>query len=118
MRNKECSEEVKQLIKDGRKKFVRVDEGAFLYSMGVHSFRKLAAEANAVYHIKKTVLVNTKIVDEYLEHFRDAYAEYRSIKEENKELQMAKHNLERFLNQQDKEQKAKEKQHNKNGQSL
>ena len=71
MRNKECSEEVKQLIKDGRKKFLRVDEGAFLYSMGVHSFRKLAAEANAVYHIKKTVLVNTKIVDEYLEHFRD-----------------------------------------------
>ena len=36
----------------------------------------------------------------------------------NKELQMAKHNLERFLNQQDEEQKAKEKQHNKNGQSL
>ena len=49
---------------------------------------------------------------------KDAYAEYRSIKEENKELQMAKHNLERFLNQQDEEQKAKEKQHNKNGQSL
>ena len=31
---------------------------------------------------------------------------------------MAKHNLERFLNQQDEEQKVKEKQHNKNGQSL
>lgn len=40
------------------------------------------------------------------------------IKEENKELQMAKHNLERFLNQQEEEQKEKEKQHNKNGQSL
>ena len=39
-------------------------------------------------------------------------------KEENKELQMAKHNLERFLNQQEEEQKEKEKQHNKSGQSL
>lgn len=55
---------------------------------------------------------------ELLQKKKDAYAEYRSIKEENKELQMAKHNLERFLNQQDEEQKAKEKQHNKNGQSL
>ena len=55
---------------------------------------------------------------ELLQKKKDAYAEYRSIKEENKELQMAKHNLERFLNQQDEEQKVKEKQHNKNGQSL
>lgn len=55
---------------------------------------------------------------ELLQKKKDAYAEYRSIKEENKELQMAKHNLERFLNQRDEEQKAKEKQHNKNGQSL
>ena len=55
---------------------------------------------------------------ELLQKKKDAYAEYRSIKEENKEQQMAKHNLERFLNQQDEEQKAKEKQHNKNGQSL
>lgn len=55
---------------------------------------------------------------ELLQKKKDAYAEYRSIKEENKELQMAKHNLERFLNQQDEEQKEKEKQHNKSGQSL
>ena len=41
-----------------------------------------------------------------------------TVKEENKELQMAKHNLERFLNQQDEEQKEKEKQHNRSGQSL
>ena len=53
-----------------------------------------------------------------LQKKKDAYAEYRTIKEENKELQMAKHNLERFLNQQDEEQKEKEKQHNRSGQSL
>ena len=49
---------------------------------------------------------------------KNAYAEYRRIKEENKELQMAKHNLERFLNQQEEEQKQKEKQQSKSGQSL
>ena len=30
---------------------------------------------------------------------KDAYAVYRRIKKENKELQIAKHNLKRFLNQ-------------------
>lgn len=53
---------------------------------------------------------------ELLKKKKDAYAEYRRIKEENKELQMAKHNLERFLNQQEEEQK--EKQQSKSGQSL
>lgn len=55
---------------------------------------------------------------ELLKKKKDAYAEYRKIKEENKELQMAKHNLERFLNQQEEERKQKEKQHSKSGQSL
>ena len=53
---------------------------------------------------------------ELLQKKKDAYAEYRRIKEENKELQMAKHNLERFLNQQEEEQKQKEKQQSKSGQ--
>lgn len=71
MRNKECSEEISKLIKEGRKKFVRIDEGATLYSIGKNSFRQLAFDAKATYHIRKTVLVNTQILDEYLEHFRD-----------------------------------------------
>lgn len=71
---------------------------------------EMADEAGAIYRIDGTVLINRDIFDEY--------AEYRMIKEENKELQMAKHNLERFLNQQEEEQKEKEKQHNKSGQSL
>lgn len=54
---------------------------------------------------------------ELLKKKKDAYAEYRRIKEENKELQMAKHNLERFLNQQEEERKQKEKQQSKSGQS-
>ena len=59
------------LIAYGKKKFVRYDEGAKLYSMGLHSFQELAKEANAVYHVKRIVLVNTEVIDEYMENFRD-----------------------------------------------
>lgn len=69
----EMDGEMKELIKDGRKKFVRFDEGAMLYSMGINSFRQLARDAGAVYHIKKIALVNIKLVDEYMERFRDEY---------------------------------------------
>ena len=54
---------------------------------------------------------------ELIKKKKDAYAEYRKMKEENKELQMAKHNLERFLNQQEEERKQKEKQQSRSGQS-
>ena len=63
--------DIAERIKDGRKKFVRYDEGAVLYSMGYQTFRKLAIEAEAVYHIKGFVLVNTDIIDDFLESFRD-----------------------------------------------
>lgn len=51
---------------------------------------------------------------ELLQKKKEAYSEYRVIKEENRELQMSKHNLERFLNQQEEEQKEKYKQHKRN----
>ena len=54
-----------------KKKFVRYAEGAQLYSMGLHTFQELAKDAKAVYHVKRVVLVNTEIVEEYLENFRD-----------------------------------------------
>ena len=62
--------DLEKLVK-GRKKFVRYEEGAQLYSMGLHTFQELAKDAKAVYHVKRVVLVNTEIVDEYLENFRD-----------------------------------------------
>ena len=45
----------------------RYDEGAILYSMGIHSFMDLANEAKAVYRIKRICLVNTEKLDEYIE---------------------------------------------------
>ena len=63
--------DLEKLVKRGRKKSVRYEEGAQLYSMGLHTFQELAKDAKAVYHVKRVVLVNTEIVDEYLENFRD-----------------------------------------------
>lgn len=72
-RKKPDTDHMKSLVKDGRKKFVRYDEGAILYSVGLNTFRKIAQDAGALYHLGRTVLVNTELVDEYLEHFRDEY---------------------------------------------
>lgn len=64
--------ELEKMLQYGRKKFVRYDEGAKIYSMGLHYFQNLAKDAGAVYKIKGVVLVNTQVVDEYLETFREA----------------------------------------------
>lgn len=64
-------EDIEQLVKVGGKKFVRYEEGAKLFSMGIHSFEDLAKEAGAVYRIRRVVLVNVKKVEEYLENFCD-----------------------------------------------
>ena len=61
--------ELEKLIQGGKKKFVRYAEGAALYSLGLHTFQEIAKEANAVYKVKRCVLVNTEKVDEYLENF-------------------------------------------------
>ena len=63
--------EIEKMLQYGRKKFVRYDEGAQIYSMGLHTFQDLAKEAGAIYRIKRVVLVNTDIIDEYLENFKE-----------------------------------------------
>ncbi len=66
-KQKEKLEKLERLVPNGKKKWVRYDEGAQLYSMGIHSFQKLAKEARAVYHVGRVVLINTEKVDEYIE---------------------------------------------------
>ena len=61
--------EVKDLeaqVQNGNKRFVRYAEGAALYSLGLHTFQEIAKEANAVYKVKRCVIVNLDIVYEYL----------------------------------------------------
>ena len=60
------------MVGTGKKKFVRYAEGAQLYSLGLHTFQEIAKEANAVYRVKRCILVNTEKVDEYLENFCEA----------------------------------------------
>ena len=50
--------------------YIRYEDGAKRYSMSVHSFMKLAAEAHAVHKINRISLVNVKRFEEYLETFR------------------------------------------------
>lgn len=64
-------ENLEELIGKRKKKFVRYDEGAALYSIGLHSFMDLAKEAKAIYRVKRMVLVNIDLIDEYLENFRE-----------------------------------------------
>lgn len=63
--------QLEKLVRERRKKFVRYAEGAQLYSMGLHTFQNLAKDAGAIYRIKRVVLVNLDIIDEYLEAFRE-----------------------------------------------
>mgnify|MGYP003306828159 CR=1 FL=1 len=51
--------QLENLVVTGKKKFVRYAEGAQLYSLGLHTFQEIAKEANAVYKVKRCVLVNT-----------------------------------------------------------
>lgn len=53
------------------KKFVRYQEGAEKYSIGLTKFQELAKEAKAVYKIDKIALVNCEIFEKYLETFRE-----------------------------------------------
>lgn len=53
------------------KKFVRYQEGAERYSLGLTKFQELAKEAKAVYKVDKVALVNCDIFEKYLETFRE-----------------------------------------------
>ena len=62
--------ELEPMVKSGEKRFVHYQEGAELYSMGLRTFEQIAKEAGAIYKIRRLVLVNLDIFDEYLDTFR------------------------------------------------
>ena len=51
------------------KKFVRYQEGAEKYSLGLTKFQEQDKEAKAVYKIDKVALANCEIFERYLESF-------------------------------------------------
>ena len=62
-----------QRVIERKKKYVRYQEGAELYSMGVNTFREVARDAKATVRIKGIVLVNIEILEEYLELFMEDF---------------------------------------------
>ena len=56
--------------KEKKKKFVRYQEGADIYSMSVRKFQDLAKDAGAINKVGKMALVNCEIFDQYMETFK------------------------------------------------
>ena len=63
--------ELEILLTGKKKKYVRYEEGAILYSLGINSFRQNAQDAHAIVRLKRIALVNVEVLDEYLESFRE-----------------------------------------------
>ena len=61
---------------EAAKKFVRYADGAKMYSMGMTKFQEVAKDAKACYKIGQLVLVNTEMLDKYLETFHITDAEF------------------------------------------
>ena len=55
------------LFNSGEKKYVRYEEGAYLYSMGRKTFTDLAKEADAVRKIGGVCLVSIEKLNKYIE---------------------------------------------------
>ena len=58
--------ELENLLKYGKKKFVRYDEGRQLYSMGRNRFIELAKKADSRYKVCGAVLCDTDKINEYI----------------------------------------------------
>lgn len=63
--------ELEKILAGKKKKYIRYEEGAVLYSMGKNSFRQIAQDAHAIVRLKRIALVNVEVLDEYLESFRE-----------------------------------------------
>lgn len=57
--------------KDVMKKYVNATEGAVIYGIGKTHFMALAVEANAIYKVGNSALVNTELFEAYLEKYRE-----------------------------------------------
>lgn len=56
--------------KSDKKKFIRYQEGAEMYSMSLRKFQDFAKDADAIYKVGKMVLINCEKIDVYLETFK------------------------------------------------
>lgn len=64
-------DQVKRQKSYQKKKYVRLKEGAEMYSVGHCTFEKLVKVSGAGSKFCGVVLVNTEVIDDYLESIRD-----------------------------------------------
>lgn len=57
--------------KDVMKKYVNATEASIIYSLGKTRIMALAKEANAIYKVGNSALINTELFEEYIEKFRE-----------------------------------------------
>ena len=70
-RARKAVENLEGKVASGKKKFVDYKQGQELYSLGEALFRQIAHDADAIYRVKRRVLINTELVDEYMEVFHE-----------------------------------------------
>lgn len=63
----ETVEELTMIIGASHKKYITAEEGAFMFSMGIHAFEKFAGDAGAKRKIGSRALYNMAKVEEYFE---------------------------------------------------
>lgn len=61
--------ELEKILAGKKKKYIRYEEGITLYSMGKIPLRELAQEAHALIYLKRVAVINTEILDEYIERY-------------------------------------------------
>lgn len=59
--------DLEQFLEESKKHYVSYSQGARIFSMNYYGFVKLAKQAGANMKIKKRVVVNLDLVEEYLE---------------------------------------------------
>ena len=64
-------QDIEELVKAKKKKYVRYAEGAELFSLGLHTFQTLAKDAGAIRRVKGCVLVNLEKVEAFVESFAE-----------------------------------------------
>ena len=75
-RREKDMEKIRQQVSNGYKRWVRYQEGADLYSVGLHTFQKIAKDAKACYSVGGIILIDTVKLDKYIEMFEMEEEDY------------------------------------------
>lgn len=60
-----------ELTREQGKKYVKYDEGAALYSMGLNTFQRLVKETQATVRVGRSVWVNLDLFEKYFQTFAE-----------------------------------------------